>query len=262
MIDSTHAMSYLDEDVVNGTSYCYKIQSFGRFSDGVRSIDTIENYSQRSCAIPIDNRPPCPPVVEVESICDKLNVDVSNEELFNLIKWTDDTSCENEETVASHKIYYKEQIEDDYILIFSSDEDEEHNYKHFPTNGIGGCYVVTSLDSIGNESVISESICVENCPIYEFPNTFTPNGDGHNDLFVPRKNYFIDRVEFKLYNRWDLLVFETFDANINWDGTNRNGKEMSPGVYFYTCRVYELALDDTNQNSYTINGVVHLIREK
>lgn len=262
LIDSTNAMNYLDEDVVNGTSYCYKIQSFGEFSDGVRLIDTIENYSQRSCAIPVDNRPPCPPVIEVESICDKVNVDVSNEELFNLIKWTDEQACENEEAIAGHNIYYKEKVDDEYQLIFSINEDEEHSFEHFPLNGIGGCYVVTALDSIGNESVFSESICVDNCPIYELPNTFTPNGDSHNDLFVPTKNYFIDRVDFKLYNRWDILVFQTSNPNINWDGNNSNGKQMSSGVYFYKCTVYELGLDDSDQKSNVINGVIHLVREK
>ncbi|MBK7871881.1 MAG: hypothetical protein IPJ74_14980 [Saprospiraceae bacterium] len=34
-------------------------------------------------------------------------------------------------------------------------------------------------------------------------------------------------------------MYQTNDANLNWDGTNLNGEELAEGVYYYTCSVYE-----------------------
>ncbi|MFM7467181.1 MAG: gliding motility-associated C-terminal domain-containing protein [Crocinitomicaceae bacterium] len=53
------------------------------------------------------------------------------------------------------------------------------------------------------------------------PNTFTPNGDEHNNLFYPvfsganldRKSY-----SFLIYNRWGEIVYQTTDLNEGWNG--------------------------------------------
>ncbi|MBL0099519.1 MAG: gliding motility-associated C-terminal domain-containing protein [Saprospiraceae bacterium] len=78
-----------------------------------------------------------------------------------------------------------------------------------------GCYAVTSVDSLGNESILSNSVCVDNCPFYELPNTFTPNGDGFNDVFKPKVNLFVYQIDLKVFNQWGNLVFETQDPDIN-----------------------------------------------
>ena len=62
-----------------------------------------------------------------------------------------------------------------------------------------------------------------------------------------------------IYNRWGLLVFETSDPMINWDGRNRqNNNECPEGTYFYVCEVYEKTLNGIAQR--TIQGVVTLLR--
>ncbi len=70
-------------------------------------------------------------------------------------------------------------------------------------------------------------------PDYTFyiPNTFSPNGDGLNDLFIPR---LIDAkiVSISIFNRWNSLVFYTENPNIEWDGSS-NGAPCLPGVYAY-----------------------------
>ena len=55
--------------------------------------------------------------------------------------------------------------------------------------------------------------------------------------FRPFTFCFVDRVEFKIFNRWGQLVWKTENPNLNWDGTNLKGKDLSEGVYYYTCRV-------------------------
>jgi gliding motility-associated-like protein len=52
----------------------------------------------------------------------------------------------------------------------------------------------------------------------DLPSAFTPNGDGINDVFRVR-GFGIAKMTFRVYNRQGLLVFESRDINIGWDGT-------------------------------------------
>jgi gliding motility-associated-like protein len=73
----------------------------------------------------------------------------------------------------------------------------------------------------------------------DIPNSFTPNGDGHNDYFLPRQ--FLSRgvTEFSMtiFDRWGQKIFET--RNIDgrgWDG-KFNDKDQPVGVYIYQISV-------------------------
>lgn len=91
------------------------------------------------------------------------------------------------------------------------------------------------------------------------PNSFTPNGDGHNDYFYPRGKG-LDRINsFRIFNRWGEMVYErtSFDLNdksTGWDGTF-NGKELHADVFVYTI---EGVCD--NGESISWKGDVTLIR--
>lgn len=65
-----------------------------------------------------------------------------------------------------------------------------------------------------------------------FPNAFSPNGDGMNDVYKAKKG-FKSIVEFRaiIFNRWGQKLFEWTDPNEGWDGTF-NGKPVAQGVYF------------------------------
>ncbi|MFH0895186.1 MAG: PKD domain-containing protein, partial [Bacteroidota bacterium] len=67
------------------------------------------------------------------------------------------------------------------------------------------------------------------------PNTFTPNGDGHNDTFFP-KGFGVENNNFEMYifNRWGEEIFFSNNTNNAWDGTYRgNGEPVQTGVYPY-----------------------------
>jgi gliding motility-associated-like protein len=64
------------------------------------------------------------------------------------------------------------------------------------------------------------------------PNTFTPNGDGQNDVLKVFGPGVASVKEFRVFNRWGQLVYETNTPNVGWDGTF-NGAELNPGVYMY-----------------------------
>ena len=129
-----------------------------------------------------------------------------------------------------------------------------------PTSGILGCYAVTAVDTIGNESMLSNIVCVDNCPLYELPNVFTPNGDGSNDMLTPRINRFISQVDFKLFNEWGNLIFETIEPELNWDGNHDNGAQVPAGTYYYTCRVLENRVTGQINQEKLLRGYIHIIR--
>ena len=63
------------------------------------------------------------------------------------------------------------------------------------------------------------------------PNTFTPNGDGRNDVLYAR-SAFVTELYFTVYDRWGQQVFATNDINKGWDGIF-NGKPCNPDVFGY-----------------------------
>lgn len=63
------------------------------------------------------------------------------------------------------------------------------------------------------------------------PNTFTPNGDGKNDLFYVYGNT-VSKLKLRVYNQWGQFIYESLNIQNGWDGTYRG--EMQPnGVYVY-----------------------------
>ncbi|WP_207495234.1 gliding motility-associated C-terminal domain-containing protein [Aridibaculum aurantiacum] len=67
------------------------------------------------------------------------------------------------------------------------------------------------------------------------PNTFTPNGDGVNDVLQVYGDI-VREVVFMVFNQWGEKIHESRDKNRVWDGTSK-GKNQPVGVYIYACRV-------------------------
>ncbi|WP_083261347.1 T9SS type B sorting domain-containing protein [Crocinitomix algicola] len=87
--------------------------------------------------------------------------------------------------------------------------------------------VVTN--SNGCSDSIIKKINFETQDIIYIPNTFTPNGDGNNDLFQVVDYYgIVDR--FDIYNRWGELVWTSTSNTNGWDGSY-NGVLAQDGVY-------------------------------
>jgi len=71
----------------------------------------------------------------------------------------------------------------------------------------------------------------------------------------------VERIDFKLFNRWGQLIFQTDNPDINWDGKIDNSNQFaSQGVYYYICDVYEKRLTGTEIRN--IVGFVHLYSDK
>ncbi len=87
-----------------------------------------------------------------------------------------------------------------------------------------------------DSAVAQVHVICDQSQIY-MPNTFTPNGDGHNDIFYPRGKGIQIVKSFRVYNRWGQIVFERQNFNINdkssgWNGTY-NGAVLTVDVFVY-----------------------------
>ena len=95
-------------------------------------------------------------------------------------------------------------------------------------------YIVTAINSTGCVGVDSVNVTVEIiCGELYVPTGFSPNNDGNNDVYFISGEH-ISELNFKVYNRWGQLLFESNDPTLNWswDGIF-NGQKLQSGVYAY-----------------------------
>ena len=259
LIGNTTATNYADAPLQNGKEYCYYIEAFGTYANPGISNPLI-NLSQRVCGIPKDTVPPCAPVLTVSNYCQSGEPTVPDV-LSNLLQWTNPGNNACDDDIIGYNIYYAAPLSVDYELIYTITDAQQTGYEHIVANSLAGCYAVAAIDSFSNQSPLSNIVCVKNCVEFELPNVFTPNGDGANELFVPRKLRFVSSIDMKIYNRWGQLVYETSNPNIEWNGTDqKSGKELSEGVYYYTCEVYEQTPEGLEIINQTLSGFIHIIR--
>ena len=251
---------YADTGLLNGQEYCYYIRAYGSY--GIAGVpEPLVNLSQEACAVPLDNVAPCPPELSVTNICNENRTCQEGEVLENYLTWINPMElCEETDDVVGYRIYFSPTDDSELEFIASIDQSGTVNYEHQPERGIAGCYAVTALDTFANESAFSNIFCVDNCPNFSLPNTFTPNGDGSNDFYIPYPFCFIENIELSIFNRWGQLVFETRDPNINWSGENLTGKDLPAGTYYYTCKVFEQRVTGTVEAAELLNGYIDLIR--
>ena len=126
-------------------------------------------------------------------------------------------------------------------------------YSWMPSNLLDDPFIASPIATLQQTTVftvtISDGVCTKDrsvrvevrelrCegPDIFVPYTFTPNGDGQNDvLFVRGRS--IERMEFLVFDRWGEKVFETNDPSRGWDGTYE-GKPVDPAVFVYHLTAY------------------------
>ncbi len=94
---------------------------------------------------------------------------------------------------------------------------------------------VADGDCVQQDSVtvrVVDFICGR--PTVYVPNAFTPNLDQANEWLYVRGN-FITELNFKVFDRWGELVFETNDQAVGWNGYYK-GKKVDPAVFVYYLR--------------------------
>lgn len=90
-------------------------------------------------------------------------------------------------------------------------------------------------------------------PLLDVPNAFTPGRNGVNGE-VKVAGFGIGKMNFKIYNRWGQVVFETTDRKQGWNGTFK-GVVQPMDVYTYT-----LDVEFTDGVKYRKTGDITLLR--
>ena len=129
-----------------------------------------------------------------------------------------------------------------------------YKYKDEP-----GIYKIVLVAYRGNncmDTLIKEINIPDKFSIY-VPNTFTPNQDKSNEVFYPviSKAIVPDSYEFKIYDRWGELVFESHDRLKGWNGFY--GNKLAPdGTYIWKLNV----IDDISKLRKEYIGHINLLK--
>ena len=134
--------------------------------------------------------------------------------------------------------FYKEgtSIEEPYLVRHEEETD-------FTFNEAGGhCIALIAYFMNGNDTIVKydTDYWMDATPIrisistskLDFPNAFSPNGDGVNDICRAKTDY-QSIVGFKavIYNRWGQKLYEWNNPAGGWDGTYK-GNPVKQGVYY------------------------------
>lgn len=259
-LDFSRENGFIDYEVENDRDYCYYIEAIGTY--GLSNTPSpLINLSQEVCGTPVDTVGPCAPELSIDNPCDELSEGTQILDLVNTLNWSSvKFNCTNSGDLESYNIYYSNNINNELEWIGNVNDNAINIFEHVPEEGINGCYAVASVDSLGNEGPFSNTVCVDNCPIYRLPNTFTPNNDNANDFFIPIENKFVHSIEFKVFNRWGNLVFETSESEINWNGKDLSGNDVDEGSYYYICRIYSISNDGQVNETDILNGHIQIFR--
>ncbi len=246
-IGTTTNKQFIDNNLQNGTQYCYYVRSSGKYTLP-NYPDNLINFSQQICSTPIDREPPDQPILSGYTDCEN-----------NFLSWKmpSDTSYLD---VLKYYIYFS-NTSGDYILLDSTNNRFDTNYIYSNKNSIAGCFMIVAIDSNYNFSKYSNIRCfdIDECSLYDLPNIFTPNNDGYNDYFVPFPYKFVEKIDIKIFNRYGTVVFQTENPDIKWDGKDRlTNQDCAEGVYFYVCEVYEYRLLGIKQR--TLKGSLTILR--
>lgn len=133
---------------------------------------------------------------------------------------------------------------------------EENTVFEFRESGVTNVSLYVSYGD-GNDPDLIATIRVGiSTSILEMPNSFSPNGDGVNDIYRAKTNH-KSIIEFKAYifNRWGQKIYEWTDINSGWDGT-KNGTPVKPGVYFVLVKA-----KGADGREYNIRRDVNLLRD-
>ncbi|MEO8591211.1 MAG: PKD domain-containing protein [Flavobacteriales bacterium] len=122
-----------------------------------------------------------------------------------------------------------------YMWDFDDGEtsDEIHPLHLFPADGGGYTVCLVAVNQFSCPDTICKFQPVRGDPVIFVPNTFTPNGDGRNEIFLPILNGFEGwNYRLLVFDRWGSVIHETRDRAEGWDGSV-HGTQAQIDVYVW-----------------------------
>lgn len=131
-------------------------------------------------------------------------------------------------------------------------KDTTVSYTYTASGDYDVCLTATNDYGCTNQYCTAISAIID--PLVDVPNAFTPNGDGIND-YVRVRGFGIAKMNFRIFNRWGALVYQsTSYKNNGWDG-RLNGVLQPMDVYAYV-----LDVEYSDGKRYQKRGDVTLLR--
>ena len=117
-----------------------------------------------------------------------------------------------------------------------------------------GQYSLYAENMCGNHRDTTVAVeCEDRC--VKFPNAFTPNSDGRNDLYKAGVNCPVPKYKLVIYNRNGEVVYQTKDPSAGWDGYWK-GRLQPMGAYVYYSEFFDFVL----KSDFTEKGTFVLYR--
>ncbi len=111
-----------------------------------------------------------------------------------------------------------------------------------------GSFTYEATDLLAETDAFIYEICAEDCPEIcatatvnltvtiddlIIPNALSPNGDGLNDTWIIPGILEKEVRRMTIVNRWGAVLYSVESYENDWDGTNRDGKPLPEGTYYY-----------------------------
>lgn len=220
--------AHFDNNSLGGQTYLWD------FGDGTTSTDRT----------PPDHYYPNPGLVTVKlTVTDPATcnvTDVATVDITLLAKpsadytWVPDPPVANTRTVftpvnsSADVVKWQWLFGDGASTVKTSPDTVEHQYNE--TNTFNACLIVFNRENC-TDTICHDVAALIN-PLLDVPNAFTPGRFGQNGI-VKVVGFGIVRMNFRIYNRWGQMVFQSNSQEIGWDGTYK-GVFQPMDVYAYT----------------------------
>ena len=124
-------------------------------------------------------------------------------------------------------------------------------HQYVKTDTFQACLIV--FNSAGCSDTVCHPVATLINPLLDVPNAFTPGRFGQNGI-IKVMGFGIVRMNFKIFNRWGQMVFQSVNPDQGWDGTYR-GTLQPMDVYAYT-----LEAEFSDGTHVTRKGDITLVR--
>jgi gliding motility-associated-like protein len=195
---------------------------------------------------------------------------VSSSDLYKLLLTANGCTSESQYDITLESMP-EWSLVNSFFICFDNDETvtvnpgSSYSTYEWVEDGLVDEPLVISAEGTYTVNLTGDSLCTETqvitasqeCePIVHIPNTFSPDGNSLNEWFGPRA-WYVDRIEFTIYNEWGEPVFHTTELEDYWHG-DFNGEPAPSGAYAYVCTYW--ATENGEEFSKTVSGNVTLLR--
>jgi gliding motility-associated-like protein len=145
-------------------------------------------------------------------------------------------------------------------VIYEWQDDSEDSIYYARETGL---YTLSMTNDCGAD-IDEVYVTFDDCSNIYIPNTFSPNGDGDNELWgISSLQKFIE-FNLEIFDRDGHVIWETNDSKILWDGTHiRSGEPLPIGLYVYKISYrswFEYIEGVNSAPTRELTGAIHLIR--